>query len=98
MSSGKKLGITTFLLYFLYNRLLEILCYNTIDIMYTLCYNYNSNCQQQNGGTFMRYFIDLPSLSDKELEELSDSIEEGTLVDAILKEKARRERVESSDS
>lgn len=46
----------------------------------------------------MRYFIDLPSLSDKELEELSDSIEEGTLVDAILKEKARRERVESSDS
>lgn len=46
----------------------------------------------------MMDFINLPSLSDKELEELSDSIEEGTLTDAILNEKARREKVENSDS
>lgn len=43
-------------------------------------------------------FIDLPNLSDKELEELSESIEEGTLTDAILNEKVRREKTENPDS
>lgn len=42
--------------------------------------------------------INLPELSDKELEELLETIEDGSFRNAALREQTRRERTESADS
>lgn len=46
----------------------------------------------------MMSIINLPQLSDKELEELLETTEDGSFRNAALREKARRENAENADS